>query len=383
METLNLALVGTGGVLDAYPPHGGWQRQIWGIGREWGRTGQDVVIYARRFEPGLSPPPRVRLEPIGNVPGVAVGSQLHFSLRARSRLAREDLDFAVLWGERFAYLFLTDTLARKGFVVDWDALPAAEAWHVRHRGINRLFLPLKYWAENRVRGACDILYAMNRYIEEALEAQGHPRVELLRLGIDPAAYEDRGWDDYLLFVGRLHASKGLEVLLGAVSRVFPEFPDFRLLVVGDGPDEGRLRTLAEHLGLDGRVQFVGRVTEEGELARLYSRCSAVVLPSYFEGFGVVLLEAMASGKPVIASDIPGPRDIVSHGQDGFLFPPGDVGSLARVLTDVMSDRDLRARLGRRGRREVEQNYTFQNTARSMLTTIRAVLEGGGRSPSAE
>ena len=142
----------------------------------------------------------------------------------------------------------------------------------------------------------------------------------------------------IFFVGRHEPRKGLDVLLDAM-RELPS--DVRLWVGGDGPDTGRLQ--AQNAG-DGRIEWLGRVCD-GEVARRLRGADVFCAPSLFgESFGVVLLEAMAAHTPIVASDLPGYRNVARPGQDALLVPPEDAAALACALRDVLTDHTLADRL---------------------------------------
>lgn len=151
----------------------------------------------------------------------------------------------------------------------------------------------------------------------------------------------------LLFVGRFDPRKGLPELLRAAALLAEEGVAFRLILVGDG----RLREEAERLSagpLRGRVHFEGRVGHD-HLPAYYATADIFCSPARGgESFGMVLLEAMALGVPVVASDLPGHRSVVTHGSDGVLVPRRDVGALASALRRLLADADERRRLGRNG-----------------------------------
>jgi phosphatidylinositol alpha-mannosyltransferase len=152
----------------------------------------------------------------------------------------------------------------------------------------------------------------------------------------------------VLFVGRLDARKGLEVLLAAWPKVLEAVPDARLVVVGDGPRAGAAREQVAALGIGPAVRFAGQVSRE-DLPRYYAGAAAYVSPALGgESFGIVLLEAMASGAPVIASRIRGYDEVVGP-DDGLLVQPGDPRALAGAITQVLVDTRLAARLAAAGR----------------------------------
>ncbi len=153
----------------------------------------------------------------------------------------------------------------------------------------------------------------------------------------------------LLSVGRLTPIKGFETLLRAFSHL-TEWPDLRLLIVGGGIDDSwngepaRLHRLAGELGVAGRVEFVGALPQE-RLPFYYSAAETVIMPSYYESFGMVALEAMACGSPVIASRVGGLAVTVQDEVTGFLIPEGNPDALATRIRALLADPPLRQRLG--------------------------------------
>jgi glycosyltransferase involved in cell wall biosynthesis len=170
-----------------------------------------------------------------------------------------------------------------------------------------------------------------------------------------------GPDDILvLFVAsldRAHYFKGLSVLLDAMN-LLRDLP-IHLLVVGDGDLRPTYQSQALHLGLGQRVHFTGSVSD-ADLPRLYAQSDMLVLPSVTRGeaFGLVLLEAMATGKPVIASELPGVRAVVRSTGGGVLVQPRDVAGLATSIRELACAPQERARLGRAGRSAVEANFNW-------------------------
>jgi phosphatidyl-myo-inositol alpha-mannosyltransferase len=155
----------------------------------------------------------------------------------------------------------------------------------------------------------------------------------------------------LLFVGRLERRKGLEPLIRAFTRLKTDRPELRLLVVGAGPERERCESLLP-TGLRSDVRFLGRVDHD-DLPRYYASCDLAVAPSLGgESFGIVLLEAMAAGRPLVASDIPGYRTVATDGRQGRLVAPGDPAALAAAIDALLDNGALRRAMAEDGRRTV-------------------------------
>lgn len=145
----------------------------------------------------------------------------------------------------------------------------------------------------------------------------------------------------VLFVGRLAPHhKGLTFLVNAIPVVLEEEPDTTFVFVGpDAGIKGELVKLSQKLGLDRRIIFTGNVNDV-DLVKAYHASDLFVLPSIREPFGIVLLEAMASGKPIVASDVDGIPEVVKHGENGLLIPPADVHKLANAITTLLQNKRM-------------------------------------------
>jgi len=169
---------------------------------------------------------------------------------------------------------------------------------------------------------------------------------------------DIGPDDpVLLMVGRLEPQKGHRVLLEALPAVRRRFPRVTLVCVGEGSLLGVLQHQSHALGLDGAVRFVGYQSKPAEW---FALADVTVLPSLFEGLPLVAVESLAAGRPVVATAVDGTPEVVLDGKTGLTVPPDEPGSLAAAICRLLDDPEERGRLGRQGRRWVEQRFTHEH-----------------------
>ncbi|MCS7313929.1 MAG: glycosyltransferase family 4 protein [Bryobacterales bacterium] len=174
----------------------------------------------------------------------------------------------------------------------------------------------------------------------------------------------------VLAVGRFYPRKRLSVLLQAAGLLRERIPGFRLRIVGGGPEERRLRRLARQLGLEGSVRWLGNVSQE-QLAREYNRADVFCLPSVQEGFGIVFLEAMAAGKPIVAARAAAVPEVVPQ---GLLVEPEDPEALSDALERVCRDTHLRRQLVEQGLELVEQ-YDAPRVAGRFLDLVHGLVGG--------
>ncbi|TDA70103.1 MAG: DUF1957 domain-containing protein [Clostridia bacterium] len=210
------------------------------------------------------------------------------------------------------------------------------------------------------------------------------KVHMVPNGVDLPATGDelppdeRNWPDntrLVLFVGRLVPEKGVQTLLAAAPSVLAGHPEAHFVIAGNGPYEPELRRMAWDLGLGDRVTFAGFV---GARTRnwLLSRAEICVFPSLYEPFGIVALEAMAAGRPVVAAASGGLAEIITHGQDGLLFPPGKAPALAAALIQLLDEPELARYLGRQGREKVKRLYNWDDIARATQEVYSLAVTAG-------
>ncbi len=179
----------------------------------------------------------------------------------------------------------------------------------------------------------------------------------------------------VLAMGRLDPRKGLEHLIDALPSVARELGRVRLLIAGDGPRATQLRARAQTKAPD-LVRFLGPISA-ANVPRLYAAADCLCAPAVRnESFGIVLLEAMASSRVVVASDISGYRQVVEPGETGLLVPPRDAAGLARALTAVLMNPTLRARMGEAGRRRA-RTYAWDNVVEKLIQVYARALSASG------
>jgi len=347
-----------------YPPlvEGGLGRHVGRLSEELAAQGHEVHVVTR----GGDGPPAA---------AVRAGVHVH---RVAASATPWDLDAFLAWVEELDAGLVAAALAvaRGGaFEVvhghDWLVGDAADGLatalgvplvmtfhateHGRHEGrVHHHPQDRIHAAERRVARRADAVITCSGFMRaHVCEVFGvdPARVTAIPNGIDPPAAPPRprrplGEPPQILCVGRLVFEKGFQIALEALPRVLAALGDVSLLIAGSGPYEPELRARARELGIAGHVELLGW-TADPELARLYATADVCAIPSLYEPFGLVALEAMAAGCPVIAADTGGLREVVPDGT-GLRVPPSQAADLAAAVERLLRDPALRERLGAAG-----------------------------------
>jgi glycosyltransferase involved in cell wall biosynthesis len=208
----------------------------------------------------------------------------------------------------------------------------------------------------RVLSGARLVIAASNELADSARALGAREVRIIPSGVDlPAEVGEEADPPEVLYAGRLSAEKGVLELLEAAAGI-------PLVVAGDGP-------------LRERVPGARGFVPHDELQQLYRRAAVVACPSRREGFGVACLEAMAHGRPVVATRVGGLRDLVVDGETGLVIPPRDVGALRAALERLLADRELRHRLGAAGRERARRHFSWDAVTDA---TLSAYAEATGR-----
>ena len=351
---------------------GGVNNQIRSQARALRRIGHEVCI----FGPSSGPLPDGEVALCGSVSLTVSGTESGLGLDPTSawRVSR------LLDRERFDIVHVHEPLTP---ILPWFVLYSARApivgtFHV-HREEGHRFYPIgrPFLAPLTRRLAYRI--AVSEAARRTVATYFPGEYDIVPNGIDvdefcaprprpEAVAPDR---PHVLYVGRLEGRKGIDHLIRAMATVQQRIAHARLLVIGEGPDRGRLVALASSSTVDAR--FLGRL-DDAELPAYFQWTDVVSSPALGgESFGIVLLEAMACGKPIVASHIEGYAALIGDADCGVLVPPGDAGALAAALGRLLDDEELRRKLGARGRVAARQ-YDWPVLADRLVTIYERIRQ---------
>lgn len=247
--------------------------------------------------------------------------------------------------------------------------------------MNRIVLPFTY-------GSARMSTAFSTAAADYLKGHGYSRehVRIIPMCIDVSEFQSSskpwlrsslsvGDAPLLLSVARLHKSKGLIYLLQALAKVRDTIKDVKLVIIGRGREESNLRQHTNRLGLEKSVSFLTGFTPHPELVRCYSEADVFVLPSLYETFGVAVIEAMASGTPVVVSNVGGMRDTVIDGEVGFRVQPANADDLANAILRLLKDSALRKSIAQHAR-EAAARYDWRRVAKEYESYYHELLAAG-------
>ena len=336
---------------------GGVTAHVTQLARELGRSGHEVQVLAPHSPSRESQDADLHV-PLGrSVPLPSGGSIARVSLswwlypKVRALLRKEQFDVIHLHEPMAPILPLC--------VLEFSDSVNVGTFHASYarQHLYRITHPIiKRW-QQRLHGNIAVSPAARRYVNNTFPGD----YEIIPNGIDfkhfstnvapMPQYQDGKIN--ILFVGRLEKRMGLRYLLEAYGKLKWDLPNIRLIVVGPGnPDKESYRVMSSQTLQD--VEFVGRVAYD-DLPRYYASADIFCSPATgAESFGIVLLEAMSAGKPVVASDIEGFRGVMTHGEQGLLVPKKDSNALAEALGMLARDPELRRKLGGNGNRLAEE-----------------------------
>ena len=216
---------------------------------------------------------------------------------------------------------------------------------------------------------------------------GAAAIDCLYTGVDDGYFQlnsvEEDSEPYMLYFGRLDVhTKGIDLLLSAFARITTEFPRLRLILAGRSAADQRARaqSLIAAAGLENQVILHGDgAVSEADKGELLRRCLFLCMPSRYEGWGIVAVEAAAAGKAVLATRIPGLVDAVQEGETGLLVPSGDEAGLAEGMRQLLTQPELRRRLGNAGRGWAKR-FDWDTIARSQEELLQRAAQGNSTEP---
>ncbi len=368
-----------------YPPHhvGGLGRHVYHLSRALAESGADVTVATR------SPDGKTRIYDDDGVTVVTAPSyelhppdfvtwaaQFNVSLMEAASSLRGS-DFDVIHAHDWIVAYAARALKGSWGVPVVATIHATE--HGRQNGLHdpvqRHISETEWWL---CYHACRVIVCSAYMKDEVCGIFGVPadKVRVIPNGISETWFDvgrEEAEKPLVIYVGRLVPEKGAHLLVEAMPSVLAEFPSAELILAGDGPMEGDIRRRIYQTGLGKVVTMAGRQDDFG-LRRLYGSAWVAAFPSSYEPFGIVALEAMATGVPCVVGGAGGLREIVIDGKTGLTIPPGDVGALAEALKAIIRDREWATQLAENARSRARADYAWQDIAESTLSVYEELCE---------
>jgi glycogen(starch) synthase len=397
-----------------YPPvvYGGLGRHVHALAEAQAAAGHDVVVVTQH--PGDADVPldevvngvrvvRVPHDP----PAIPMSDLLAWTMALNHALARAALRVGHTWAPDVVHghdwlVAHAGAALREEFGVPLVAtVHATEAG--RHQGwlpddFSRAVHTVEWWLTFESRRVITCSQHMRWEVSRLFELPGD-KVDVIPNGIDLSAWTTTpddvaaaraglaGDGPLVLFAGRLEWEKGVQTLVEAMPRLRRRFPGLRLVVVGRGSQQEMLEELARRLRVSRAVHFTGWLTE-AELRAAAAAADVAVIPSVYEPFGLVALEAAALGTPLVVSDTGGLAELVVDGETGLTFPALDAAALADAVTGMLRDEVLARRVVRTAREVLARDHAWPTIAATTVATYeravreeRALLAGPGARPA--
>ena len=245
----------------------------------------------------------------------------------------------------------------------------------------KLQAPVSYALEGELLFKSNHVVAVSSSVAGELRPnnEGLGMVKVLGNGVDtevfqPAEVGSQPVKPCILAAGRLAPGKGWKDLIDAARLVVREQPSSRFYIAGCGPLEKSLRRYIQAQQLASNVFLLGHVSDRVQLAELYRGAAVFVHPALHEGLPTVLLEAMACGRPVVATAVSGALDVIEHGRNGFLVPPSDPIQMAESIMTCLSDPEMSREVGVCARKTIEARYSWQVVSGSYIDEYEQLLQ---------
>lgn len=378
-----------------YPPRiiGGISRVVYDLAQNLGKYGNDVHVLTC-WEPGTK---ELEIDNYVTVHRVHVYNnpssnfvewvmQLNFAMLEYAIGLVNTMKFNIIHGHDWLVAYAAKVI-RKSFSIPLiTTIHATE--HGRNCGIHndmqRTINSVEKWLVNESdRLVVNSLY-MRDELSSIFEVSGD-KIKIISNGVDLKKFDGVEKDmsfrlnyaapneKIVFFVGRLVNEKGVQVLLNAIPKILANYNDVKFVVAGKGPCLNSLIELSQRLNITNRVYFTGFVSEE-VLLKLYKCSDVAVFPSLYEPFGIVALEGMVAGIPVVVSDVGGLREIVNHKEDGMKFYNGNSNSLADCIIELLKDNELSKKVKDVALEKVHRLYNWNNITDVIINEYNYVIK---------
>lgn len=359
---------------------GGIETQMYGLAKKFSRCGNDVYIIRKwkndterevlgirlvNIPPLLHSDSDLRISPLNTI-----ASRIIYSKLVAYKVSEIKPDIIIM-NELFSSYYVSKLAIPKIYIIHIPPYALISKF-VKNGKISIIYSLVEKF-EKEVLVNADKIIAINKDHSAFLKEKYPEKIVFIPNAVDLNNYRCLVDGGYILYGGRLVNEKGVHYLLQAYSEMDIKIRDnTKLIIVGSGPEEEILKKQAKSHQICRQTKFL-KMLPHSEFLETLSSCSVFVLPSLFECMPVSVLEAMACSKPVIASDISGSRDLVSHGINGFLFNSERTDDLTKYLELLMKDHSLRKRCGMAARKLVEESFTFEKTSKKYLDLFDELL----------
>jgi glycosyltransferase involved in cell wall biosynthesis len=367
---------------DNYPlVNKGASVQTWEMCRELAKIGHQVTIFRRSIIPGKKVVEgvnivgfKINMKLTDSMPYLShiskILSSMLFSLRCLKEITKEPPEYLCLIYRNSGFFLENLKIPTVYIMHSPDGLDFYKSYSIYANPLNSVLFYFKKILENNIIKNSSCVIVLNSYIEKYLFSQGVKNVELISNGVTVQNFSNNGDHNYILYAGRFDWNKNVFSLVKAFSKIAHSYSNFSLQLVGGGDQEEIIRAFLKEKNIESRVKIYPWISREEVLEKM-SECSVFVLPSFFEVSPNVLLEAMSSEKPVVAKVNIGTIDIISHGQNGYLYHTEK--ELEEYLRLLLSDESLRRTIGRNAEKTMTLKFNFPLIAKKYENVFRCIL----------
>ncbi len=377
-----------------YPPRiiGGISRVVYDLAQNLGEAGNDVHVltcwepYTQEYE--IDKNVTVHRVHVYNNPSstfVEWVMQLNFAMVEYAVKLLQNGEFDIVHAHDWLVAYASRVLKHSYNIPVISTIHATEYGRNNgiHTDISRTINNIEKW----LMGESDSLIVNSKYMKDELISVfniNSDKIRVISNGVDLNKFDNTFKDlDFrknyaspnekiVFYVGRLVNEKGVHVLLNAIPKILHEFNDVKFVIAGKGPCLNNLIELSHELNVNEKIYFTGFVSEE-VLLNLYMCSDIAVFPSTYEPFGIVALEGMVAGIPVVVSDAGGLNEIVNHKEDGMKFYSGNSNSLADCILELLKNHELSEKICNAALEKVQKLYNWNNISKTISDEYRYVI----------